>query len=171
MAIRRLKLSKAGLLGLMSAMLAGAATAAPSAIGRFNDWTVYEDTVGGTRICFAATEATDKAPKSASHGDVWFYVTNWADGAARGQPSLKVGYELRADLPAKARIGRSVWPMFNNQNEAFAEDEDDPRIVRALKRGSELRVEAVSARNTAVAYHFSLKGSSKAIDRAAAACR
>lgn len=171
MALTRLKFSKAGCFGLMAAMLAGSALAAPSAIGRYNDWTVYEDTTGGTRICFAATEATDKAPKSASHGDVWFYVTNWANGAARGQPSLKVGYELRPDLPAKARVGRSVWPMFNNQNEAFAEDEDDPRIVRALKRGSELRVEAVSARNTAVAYHFSLRGSSNAIDRAAAACR
>lgn len=171
MAFKRSKLNKVGVLGLLAAALVGSAMAAPSAIGRYNDWTVYEDTVGGTRICFAATEATDKAPKSATHGDVWFYVTNWANGAARGQPSLKVGYELRPDLPAKARIGRSVWPMFNNQNEAFAEDEDDPRIVRALKRGSELRVEAVSARNTAVAYHFSLRGSSSAIDRAAAACR
>lgn len=159
------------MLAMASVCLAGAAVAAPSAIGRYNDWTVYEDTVGGARICFAATEATDKAPRAASHGDVWFYVTNWANGAARSQPSLKVGYELRADLPAKARIGRSVWNMFNNRNEAFAEDEDDPRIVRALKRGSELRVEAVSARNTAVAYHFSLRGSARAIDRAAEACR
>ena len=132
---------------------------AQSAIGRFRDWTVYEQTVDGARVCFAATEATDKAPRSASHGDVYFYVTSWANGRARNQPSLKVGYELRPDLPSKARIGRSVWNMFNAGSEAFAEDEDDPNIVRALRRGSELRVESVSVRNTAVAYHFSLSGS------------
>ena len=54
---------------------------------------------------------------------------------------------------------------------AFAQDNDDARLVRQLKRGSELRVEATSSRNTRVTYHFSLKGSSAAIDRAASTCR
>ena len=48
---------------------------------------------------------------------------------------------------------------------------EDARLVRQLKRGSELRVEATSARNTRVTYHFSLAGSSAAIDRAASTCR
>ncbi len=151
--------------------VAGTAVAAPTAIGRFRDWTVYTEDINGERLCFAATEATDKAPSSADHGEVWFYVTSWRSGAARNQPSLRVGYELRADLPSEARVGRATWPLFNQDREAFARDDDDPALVRALKRGSELRIEAVSARNTPVAYHFSLSGSSDAIDRAAAACR
>ena len=151
--------------------LAGEAIAAPTAVARFKDWVVFTDQVDGDRICYAATEATDKAPASAEHGDVWFYVTNWKSGRARAQPSLKVGYELRGDLAPSAQVGRSSWALFPAGNEAFARDEDDPRIVRGLKRGSELRVEAVSKRDTQVAYHFSLAGSSSAIDRAAAACR
>ena len=70
-----------------------------------------------------------------------------------------------------ARIGRSDWTLFGVGREAFAQDSDDARLVRQLKRGSELRVEATSARNTRVTYHFSLAGSSAAIDRAAAVCR
>lgn len=151
--------------------LAGGALAAPTAVARFKDWVVFTDQVDGDRICYAATEATDKAPASADHGDVWFYVTSWKSGRARAQPSLKVGYELRDDLAPSARIGRASWTLFSAGNEAFARDEDDPRIVRELERGSELRVEAVSKRDTQVAYHFSLAGSSSAIDRAAAACR
>lgn len=151
--------------------LAGEALAAPTAVARFKDWVVFTDQVDGDRICYAATEATDKAPASADHGDVWFYVTSWKSGRARAQPSLKVGYELRDDLAPSARIGRASWTLFSAGNEAFARDEDDPRIVRELERGSELRVEAVSKRDTQVAYHFSLAGSSSAIDRAAAACR
>ncbi len=146
-------------------------SAAPTAVGHYRDWTVFRDKVAGETICFAATEATDKAPKSADHGDVWFYVTSWKNGRARNQPSLKVGYDLREDLPPKARIGRSSWTLFSAGREAFAIDEDDPKIVRALKRGSELRIEAVSSRGTSVAYHFSLSGSSAAIDKAAASCR
>lgn len=151
--------------------LAGDALAAPTAVARFKDWVVFTDQVDGDRICYAATEATDKAPAAAEHGDVWFYVTNWKSGKARSQPSLKVGYELRPDLAPSARVGRSSWTLFSSGNEAFARDADDPKIVNGLKRGSELRVEAVSKRDTQVAYHFSLAGSSSAIDRAASACR
>lgn len=145
--------------------------AAPELIYTRKDWSVWQDRIDGETICYAATEATDKAPKSADHGDVWFYVTSWKSGAARSQPSMKVGYKLREDLPSKARIGKSSWTMFGVEREAFAHDDDDAKLVRALKRGRELRVESVSARNTQVTYHFSLSGSSDAIDRANRQCR
>jgi len=157
-------------IGAASVCAAGA-FAAPSAVGQFKNWVVYTDTIDGQTVCYAATEATDKAPKSSDHGDVFFYVTNWKSGAARGQPSLKVGFNLQEERPSRARIGRASWNMFSVAREAFAHDDDDPKIVSALKKGSELRVEAVSERGTAVTYHFSLSGSSAAIDRARSACR
>jgi len=151
--------------------LVASANAAPTALGQYKDWKVFTDTVGGETMCYAATPATDKAPKAAEHGDVWFYVASARSGKARSQPSLRVGYELRSDLPGKAKIGRASYTMFGMGSEAFAQDSDDPRLVRSLKSGSELRVEATSQRNTRVTYHFSLSGSAAAIDRAAAACR
>ncbi|HRX74165.1 MAG: invasion associated locus B family protein [Hyphomonas sp.] len=157
---------------IVAALLAAPlATAEPVAIGRYKDWSVFTETTGGETICYAATPATDKAPKTADHGDVWFYVTSWKSGRARNQPSLKVGFNLREDMPPKAQVGRSSWSLFAVGREAFADDADDPRIVAALKKGSELRVQGVSARNTQVAYHFSLSGSASAIDKAAATCR
>ena len=155
----------------LSVCLALPAAASPSAVARFKDWQVFTDQVGGEKICFAATEATDKAPRTARHGDVWFYITSWQSGRAKNQPSLRVGFKLREDLPSRARVGRSSWPLFNVGQEAFADDADDPRLVRAIERGSELRVEGVSSRGTSVAYHFSLSGSANAIRRAAEACR
>ena len=157
------------LIGSLAAVTA--AHAAPSAIGRYKDWTVFTETVNGETLCYAATEATDKAPKSSDHGDVWFFVSNWKSGKARSQPSLKVGYELRADLPGRASIGRTGWTLYGVGREAFAQDRDDSSIVSALKKGSELRVEAISARDTKVSYHFSLSGSAAAIDKASALCR
>ena len=138
---------------------------------RYKDWAVYTLDTGGDTICFATTQADDKAPKDVDHGDVHFYVSNWKSGVRRGQPSLRVGFELRPDLAPTARVSRQSWTLYAAGNEAFALDADDPNIVSALRRGSELRVEAVSARGTAVTYHFSLSGSAAAIDRAAALCR
>ena len=163
--------AKAMIVGGMSVLMGLDALAAPTAVARYRDWTVFQEDVNGTRVCFAATEASDKAPRAARHGEVWFYVTNWANGSAKGQPSLKVGYELRSDLPGQLRVGGRTWRMFSHTNEAFAEDADDAAIVSALRRGRELRVEATSERNTKVAYHFSLSGSADAIDKAAEVCR
>lgn len=159
------------LLALALFGLAMPAHAAPTAVARFQDWQVFTTDVSGETVCYAATPATDKAPRSADHGEVWFYVTSWSSGRARNQPSLSVGYALREDLPSRARVGRSSWPLFNVGREAFAEDADDPRLVRAIERGRELRVESVSSRGTSVAYHFSLSGSARAIERAAEECR
>lgn len=153
------------------ALAAPLAMADPVAVGRYKDWAVFTDTAGGETLCYAATPATDKAPKAADHGEVWFYVTSWKSGRAHNQPSLKVGFDLREDMAPKLRVGRSSWTLFGVGREAFADDLDDPRIVNAVKKGSELRIEAVSARNTQVAYHFSLSGSAAAIDKAAEACR
>ena len=157
------------------AVLLGTATftaaAAPTAMARYDDWSVFTETVNGETICYAVTEATDKAPKASNHGDVWFFVMNSKTGQTRSQPSLKVGYELRADLPARASIGRAGWTMYGVGNSAFAQDRDDSPLVSALRRGSELRVEAVSSLNARMSYHFSLSGSADAIDRASALCR
>ncbi len=156
---------------LTAAMVPNYAQAQVKAIGSFKDWQVFTQNIEGDLVCFAATAANDKAPKDVTHGDIHFFVANWKSGVSKGQPSLKVGYELRGDLPPQVIIGRQKWRMYTAGNEGFLEDKDENGVVRALKRGSTLRVEAVSARNTRTAYHFSLKGSSAAIDRAAAACR
>lgn len=159
------------ILGSITGLCVMSASADPSVLRQYSDWVVFTEDVGGERLCYAATQATDKAPMSADHGDVWFYVSNWRSGKARNQPSLKVGYELRGNLPGKASIGRADYALYGVGAEAFAQDSDDAGLVRQLKRGRELRVEATSARNTRVTYHFSLAGSSSAIERAESACR
>jgi hypothetical protein len=138
---------------------------------KYKDWVVYTLEEAGDTVCYAGTEAEDKAPKDVDHGGVFFFVSNSSSGNRQSQPSLMVGFPLRPELAPTARISRKTWTLYSAGNEAFALDADDPDIVRALKRGLELRVEAVSERGTAVTYHFSLSGSSAAIDRAAALCR
>ncbi|MGA1341767.1 MAG: invasion associated locus B family protein [Hyphomonas sp.] len=152
-------------------LIAAPAVADPVAQGRFKDWAVFTETVDGDLICYAATEAQSKSPSKVSHGDVWYYVTSWKSGKAKAQPSLKVGYDFKEGSGPKARIGRSSWTLFPSGMEAFAEDADDPAIVAGLRRGTDLVVEATSARGTKVSYRFSLSGSAKAIDKAAEACR
>ncbi|MBA4228048.1 MAG: hypothetical protein C0456_15605 [Hyphomonas sp.] len=156
---------------ILAAALAGGAAAEPKALGRFKDWAVFTEERGGDLICYAATEASSKAPSSVKHGEVWYYVTSWKSGQARNQPSFRVTYDLKASNAPKTTVGRSSWQMFVSGREGFADDADDPRIVDALKKGSSLTVTAQSARGTNVTYRFSLSGSADAIAKAEEACR
>jgi len=157
------------LTGLVVAPLA--ATAEVKAIGRYRDWRVFTENAGKDLICFAAVEAEDKAPKSADHGEVNFYVATWKSGSAANQPSLRVGYELRTDIAPEAIIGRERFKMYAAGDEAFVTDDRESALIAALKKGTELRIEAASVKDRRTAYHFSLKGSTDAIEKARSLCR
>ena len=159
-----------GLVAMMLA-LAPVAAAQSKAIGRYNDWRVYTEGEGRSMVCFAAVEASDMAPKAADHGEVTFYVAAFKSGAATSQPSLRVGYTLRTDIAPVAIIGRDRFQMYASGTEAFFPDEREKPLLDALKKGQELRVEAASVKDARTAYHFSLKGSRDAIDKAKALCK
>jgi len=144
----------------------------PKAIATFKDWSVFEREIDGDKICFAASEAKDKSPKSVNHGDIFFLVATWRSGAAKNQPSLMTGYNLK-DAPAPTlRVGSDKWTMYSSDNEAFIERSDkEISLITAMRRGADMRVNAVSTRGTATNYIISLRGISAALDRAAMACR
>lgn len=156
---------------IVAGLFPASAMADPEAHGRFRDWAVFTENRGEDLVCFAATEASSKAPASANHGQVWYYVTSWKSGRARNQPSLRVGFAFQTGNAPRLTIGRSVWTKFAAGSEAFADDADDPRIVDAIRRGASMSVNAVSARGTNVSYRFSLNGSAGAIDKADELCR
>jgi hypothetical protein len=105
------------------------------------------------------------------HGDVNFYVATWKSGSASNQPSLKVGYDMRSDLAPQAIIGRTRFKMYASGPEAFFPDDQEKSLIAAVKKGSDLRIEAVSTKAMRTAYHFSLKGATEAMEKAHALCR
>ena len=88
-----------------------------------------------------------------------FFVSSWANDAAREQPSFLAGYELRADNPPRASVGSDRVMMYVAEREGFVEEpREEARLVNAMRRGATMRLEAVSARGTNTAYTFSLSG-------------
>lgn len=160
------------LLGALAGASAPSFAAEPQAVASFKDWSVFVRDVDGDKICFAATEAKDKSPKSVNHGDVFFLVATWKSGAATNQPSLMTGYNLK-DAPAPSlRVGTEKWDMYVSENEAFIESaKEEQSLISAMRRGADMRVSAISGRGTATSYTISLQGISAALDRAAEACK
>ena len=146
--------------------------AGPELRSTHNDWAVYVRDLGEDLVCYAASAPVDAAPLSGDHDDVLFMVATWKSGASTDQPMLSTGYSLRLGAPSSARVGSDRFRMFTDGAFAFIEeDEDQPRLVRAMKRGSSMRLETVTAEGTQTTYEFSLSGVTAAIDAANVACR
>lgn len=147
------------------------AQAAAKLEGKYTDWKVYSKTEGGDKICYVLGQPKSMAPKTVRHGDIFFMVANWKSGAAKEQPSLLTGYDLKTERPPSARVGSSKIPMYAADNEAFVEsNSDEKKLVRAMKKGAVMRVDAVSARGTQTSYEFSLKGITAALGKARKSC-
>ncbi len=143
----------------------------PRAVATYKDWSVFVRDVDGDKICFAAAEASDKSPKSVNHGDVFFLVATWQSGAASEQPSLMTGYAIDLKPEPNIRIGSDKWEMYSSENEAFIEaGDEEQRLLRAMRRGADMRVSAVSKRGTATSYIVSLRGITAALERVKREC-
>lgn len=143
----------------------------PRLEGKHSDWTVYSRGDGRAKTCYAVSRATTLAPSSVNHGNIFFLVSNWANGEATEQPSLMTGFPLKPARSPKARVGSTAVTMYGAENEAFiSETSDERRLVREMRSGANMTVEAVSARGTEVSYNFSLKGITAALRQAKAIC-
>ena len=164
------KLTLAAAMGAI--LTTGAAMAQePRAVATYKDWSVFVRDVNGDKICFAAAEASDKSPKPVNHGDIFFLVATWASGAASEQPSFMAGYAIDLKPEPNIRIGSDKWDMYSSENEAFIESNDEEqRLLRAMRRGADMRVSAVSKRGTATSYEISLRGVTAALDRVKREC-
>lgn len=167
----------ASLLGLAAASASAAqAEASPGAEPVFRAahaaWRVFTRGEGEERYCYAVSRPSESLPSNVTHGDVFFFVTSWASGAAREQPSFMAGYALRPDSPPRARIGSDRFTFYVSRNEGFIElERDSARLVNAMRQGAAMRVEATSDRGTATVYEFSLSGVTAALRQVNELCR
>lgn len=154
-----------------AAVQSAQAQTAPKLEATFSDWDVHTHGSGKNRVCYALSKPTSMAPTNVNHGDVFFLVSSWDAGKPREQPSLRTGYALKVRTPPRARIGSTKINMFVAGEEAFVEDDgEENTLVKKMRAGSNLRVEATSGRGTSTSYEFSLKGVTAAIRKANALC-
>jgi len=150
---------------------AAQSVAEPEFQGAHRDWRVFTRGTGDERVCYALSRPTESLPASVEHGEVFFLIASWASGAAENQPNFLAGYPLRPDSPPRVRVGSDRFQMFVSEQEGFLEQpSEESQLIRAMRRGSDMRVEATSARGTATAYTFSLRGVTAALQQANQIC-
>lgn len=160
------------LLTVLALAIPGQAMADPTLLGRFGDWSVYSRFEGSQKICYTMSDAKVKAPSNVKHGDIRFLIASWRKGEPVEQPSFMADFSLRDNRDPTISVAGTNFDMYVDRNEAFIADYSDERdLVRKMRAGDSMKLQATSSRGTNVTYTFSLRGISSALDKAAAACQ
>lgn len=140
-----------------------AAAAKTSYLGEFKDWGVYKNSELPGNSCYALTVPVNFHPAGVNHGDNFFIVSK---SGGQYSPQLVMGYDLKANSSVKVVVDDTQFPFFSEGNRAWAENvADEPRLIKLLRAGKTLKVQAVSARGTQTRYMFSLMGLSASLQK------
>jgi len=131
-------------------------------LGPHGDWDVFADQRQGASVCYVAS-----VPVKASHkerrGEIYMLVTRRKTEGFKDVVSFHQGYPLKSPQDVQVKIGGQSFTLFPSGDTAWAYDaQADAALVKAMRAGATLSVQAVSTRGTKTTDTYSLKGISAA---------
>jgi len=144
----------------------------PTLMGQFGDWGAYAATPGGKKVCFALSKPkTQKASRDVKRDQAYIFVATRPSERVKDEISVIVGYPLNPKADATAQVGSSTYLMFGQSDGAWVKNAaEEPQLVDAMRKGSELIIKGKSARGTETTDTYSLKGISQALERVLKEC-
>jgi invasion protein IalB len=155
---------------IQSTLAAPVLAQTPKPIGSYGDWQALTYEENGKPVCYVFTEPAKKEGQYTSRGQVYALVTHRPADKKLNVFTIISGYTFKEDSDAILEIGDQKFTLFTQESMAWANDEDDPKIVEALKKGTGMVVHGTSARGTETIDTYSLRGFSKAYDAIGEAC-
>lgn len=139
------------------------AEAEPRMVFQSSDWGVYSYVKDGTPACYALSAPKESAPSNVDHGENYFLIAP-AEKGGGSEPEAMMGYDLKPGSQVEVSIGDQSFRMFVKDNTAWVSDPARaPVLINALRSGSRMTLEALSARGTRTTYTYSLTGVTAAL--------
>ena len=143
----------------------------PRPIGSYGSWQALTFEEDGKSGCYVIAEPTRKEGNYTSRDEVYALVTHRPDDDKLNVFTLIAGYTYQPDSTVTLEIGDETFSLSTKDDNAWASDDDDPRIVEALKKGTGMVVRGISSRGTETTDTYSLTGFTKAYNAIGEACK
>jgi invasion protein IalB len=143
----------------------------PHPVGSYGDWQALTFEEGGKSGCYVIAEPTKKEGNYTSRDDVYALVTHRPADDKLNVFTIIAGYTYQDQSSVTLEIGDEKFSLSTKDNTAWASDEDDPRIIEALKKGTGMVVRGTSSRGTETTDTYSLTGFTKAYNAIGEACK
>jgi invasion protein IalB len=153
----------------------GARAGGPSPLGSFQDWSAYTRGTGDAKVCYALSEPKTKEPARAKRDPVYFLINDWPGRHSQAEAEIVPGYPYRDGSSVTVQVGGSKFSFFTkNQGSAggawVLNPTDQPKLMAAMRNGSNAIVTGTSRRGTQTRDTYSLTGMGDALAKIHQAC-
>ncbi len=141
-------------------------------IAAFKDWRVYTSQEKGNKVCFMHSEpVSSSGAEGKKRGAVSIQISHRPADGRYDEIVVNVGYSFKEGAEARVTIGSRAFSMFTQGEHAWNYGtKADRDMVKAIKAGSKLIVNAQSSRGTKTKDTFSLSGTTAAYERLEKEC-
>jgi hypothetical protein len=117
------------------------------------------------------TQPQERLPAELRRGPAYIFVSSRPGDNVQNEFSVMMGYPLNEDVEPQLRIGNESFALYARGESAWIRNvAEEPRLIEALRRGSNLVVASTSARGNKTTDRYSLSGVSQALQRVAQEC-
>jgi hypothetical protein len=145
----------------------------PTLLGTYGEWGAYTASPGGKKICFALAKPgkSETTPPGRPRDPAYLFVSSRPSEKVKDEISIIIGYGFKANAEATIELGGASFAMYTQGDGAWIKNAaEEPRLVEAMRKGSDATVKGESARGTATVDVYSLKGLSQALDKIGEEC-
>ena len=128
------------------------------------DWGAYRYDDSAGRICFVSSVPTESKGKydPKNRGETRVFVSHGPDKSERNVVQVVAGYRYKPQSDVTLTIDGKTFTLFTIEDRAYASsEEDDLRLITAMKRGSKMTIVGTSSRGTKTTDKYSLSGFTK----------
>ena len=140
------------------------AIAAPNEMLIEKDWGAYRYDDNAGRMCFVSSVPKESKGKydPSNRGETRVFVSHGPDKSERNVVQVVAGYRYKPQSDVTMNIDGKKFTLFTIEDRAYASsEEDDQRMIAAMKRGSKMSIIGTSSRGTKTTDRYSLSGFTK----------
>lgn len=140
------------------------------------DWAAYSRATPDGKVCYAMSRMKSSDPAHLRRDPAYLLVNVWPGRKTSTEIQIVPGYSFKKDADVDATVGRLSVELFSKEQggetSAWVKRlRDEPRLLNAMRHGSDMQVHGVSTRGTKITDTFSLKGVSAMVSFAEHHCR
>jgi hypothetical protein len=139
-------------------------------LGNHRDWASYKFIEDGKPVCYVASTPKKDEGKYTKRGDIFARVSHWPGHNEFDQVSIVAGYKYKEGSTVDVNIDGTKFTLEPVDDVAWAHDQDDSLLVKAMIKGRGMVVRGTSWRGTKTKDTYSLLGFSKAYEDIGKAC-
>jgi hypothetical protein len=148
--------------------------AKPSLLGQYETWSAYTATPNGRKVCFAVARpaSSQSDPPNRPREQVLAFVASRPAEKVKEEVSILIGYTFKPSSEATLAVGPAKFALYTQNDSAWVRHSgEEPKLLDAMRKGSDMVIKGTSERGTQTSDTFSLKGISQAIERMAQECK